>query len=387
MTQVLLPSTEQPGVLLARHLGVPGRRGLVSGITELTPGLSGARVFRVHLSSDNRRDTPLVDRALPSSVIVKVPDAGNHTGIAPQDPQVATREVNFYESGVVERLPAGVRPPRLIGVDRFNGTSGGARQGTLLWTEDVADALSVRWEPPLLFKAARHVAALQHVFRESEPNLLALPWLERDGHAAHAHFVPAAHQRLDRMGAHPRWGWIFTSKERQELHQALDLAAWAAKELRRLPQTFVHGDFHILNLGIESLGAPHGGALVAIDWAHAGIGPLGADVATLINQYATMGGDGDMRPGSELERDTLEMYCAAVAQSAPHTGFSEGGLRATVRRAAGLWHLTWGLHLRLGPGLDWLLRRPDQDADAAAADAEGIRDGCVRALAFMQGAV
>jgi hypothetical protein len=68
---------------------------------------------------------------------------------------------------------------------------------------------------------------------------------------------------------------------------------------------------------------------------------------------------------------------------APRGELAIGDVRTTVGRAAGLWHLTWGLHLRLGPGLDWLLRRPDQGSAEAAA-ASDIREGCVRALAFLE---
>ena len=57
-----------------------------------------------------------------------------------------------------------------------------------------------------------------------------------------------------------------------------------------------------------------------------------------------------------------------------------GDLGAVVRRACRLWHLTWGLHLRLGPGLDWLLRRPDLDSRTPSR-ARDIRDGALRALA------
>lgn len=60
-----------------------------------------------------------------------------------------------------------------------------------------------------------------------------------------------------------------------------------------------------------------------------------------------------------------------------------GDAPAVVRRACGLWHLAWGLHLRLGPGLDWRLRRPDPDSAAAEQEAYAIRDSALRAIAFL----
>jgi hypothetical protein len=150
-----LPAIERVKESLAVHLRLADRRGIVTHITELTSGLGGARLFRVHLSPGGKSDGETYAGSLPPSVILKVPDAGGHTGIAPRDPLVATREVSFYESGIGERLPFGLRPPRLLGIDRLDH---GSCRRTWLWTEDVAAALAVRWDPPRLLQAAECAA-------------------------------------------------------------------------------------------------------------------------------------------------------------------------------------------------------------------------------------
>jgi hypothetical protein len=50
-------------------------------------------------------------------------------------------------------------------------------------------------------------------------------------------------------------------------------------------------------------------------------------------------------------------------------------------REAFLWHLTTGLHLRLGPGLTALLEGRISGEDKRHRAAEDIREGCRRALA------
>jgi hypothetical protein len=236
----------------------------IGGVSEVTPGLSGSRVLRVELTtigtSDGAGGAPGADRR---SVILKVPDWGTPTGIAPRDPWVGTREVHFYESGLAARLPHGLRAPRLLGLDHVP-----PGPGTWLWTEDVATALAVAWNPDRAIAAARRAARLHALFSAERAALERQPWLEREGYAAHAHHLPAAHRNLDRLAEHARWSPLIAPDERAALHRALDLTDWAKQEMGRLPPTLVHGDFHIRNLGWDP-----DGTLVAIDWAHVGIAP------------------------------------------------------------------------------------------------------------------
>ena len=126
-----------------------------------------------------------------------MPDAGAPTGLASRDTGLSTREVRFYESGLAARLPAGLRAPRLVGVDH-----GGPH--TWLWLEDVGTALEDdpevrRWRSG---GALLRTPQLYLADRVSLERLLA----RAQGYAAYAHHVPAAPPPPGRAPTHPRWG-------------------------------------------------------------------------------------------------------------------------------------------------------------------------------------
>ncbi len=146
-------------------------------VSELAPGLSGARVFRVWLRSGP-------GGAWPRSLILKVATPEAATGLASRDPEIGTRELRFYESGLPARLPTGVRTRRLLGIDR---------DGPLpwLWLEDVGAALGTIRTPAGAVETARRAAALRALYVAERAAPDRLPWLEREGYAAHTHHVPA----------------------------------------------------------------------------------------------------------------------------------------------------------------------------------------------------
>ena len=163
------------------------------------------------------------------------------------------------------------------------------------------------------------------------------------------HHVPAAHRNLDACRQHPIWSDVFAAEEAARLHSLLDVSDAAIRELRTLPTTLVHGDFHIANLGIEP-----DGTLVLLDWAHVGVGPLGCDVATLASLFRVFGGASE-EPRGDQERELIAAYADEIARLTDRRD-----LRPSIERAAVLWHRTWGLHLRLGPGLTYLLRDEEE---------------------------
>lgn len=131
-----------------------------------------------------------------------------------------------------------------------------------------------------------------------------------------------------------------------------------AQQLRALPVTPIHGDFHIRNLGFTTTGS-----LMLVDWAQVGLAPLGGDSAGR---------------GLALEDDILTAYCDAIARL---TGTDCS--RPDIIQACGLWHLTWGLHLRLGPGLTYLLQKDNLPPESKRAAATDIYRGTQRARAFL----
>ncbi|GAA3291379.1 hypothetical protein GCM10020295_08050 [Streptomyces cinereospinus] len=127
----------------------------------------------------------------------------------------------------------------------------------------------------------------------------------------------------------------------------------------------MHGDFHSRNAGMAE-----DGTLTLIDWEHVGAGPIGYDLGTFASLYRVFGGAGDLD-----ETELLRTYSAALGRSTGTDVTDEAALGfATV-------HLTWGLHLRLGPGLTAVREgfHGDRPQDIAP-HVDDIRTGCLRAL-------
>lgn len=341
---------------LARCLGVPADRLAVDQIEDLSPRIGSSRVFRVAVRQTRSAS------AGPVSYVLKVPDWGAATLIQPSDPLLETRERRFIENGLAARLPDGLRAPTTVGVEHVGDR-------TWLWMEDVGPAVDVTWDDQAALLAARRAALLHAVYLREEARLHRLDWLQREHYAAYLHHVPAAHRNFDACARHPVWSGLFSTMESGRLHRCLDRSDEAIRELRTLPLTLIHGDFHVANLGVDA-----DGTLVALDWAHVGLAPLGCDVATLVSLYHLFGGT-HARPWLNLERELVAACADEIARIAGH-----GNLTPGLHRAGSLWHRTWGLHLRLGPGLTYLLR-DEQDSPSKRRTAADILEGCTRALA------
>lgn len=340
---------------LRGSLPVSDGQVIVDRIDDLSPGIGSSRVFRVTFSTTGR------EGAGGATVILKVPDWGAPTLIQPDDPLLPQRERHFVECGIARRLPEGLRAPAVLGLDRVG-------ERTWIWMEDVRSAVAITWDAELAVRAARRNALLHAMYLQEPDVLNDLDWIQWHHYAAYAHHVPAAHRNLDACREHHLWSGLFTEPEITELHRALNHSPDAVSELRTLPVTLMHGDFHIQNLGFDP-----DGTLVALDWAHVGIGPVGADIATLASLYHAMGGV-PSREWRDLEQELIAAYADELAQC---TGQAQ--LTPTIARVCALWHGTWGLHLRLGPGLTALLR-DDQDEPWKRRTADDIYEGCTRVL-------
>ena len=335
-------------------LGLPEADVQRAVIEEISSHLSGARVWRVSSS------------AMPSfSAVLKIPDWGTDTPLQGAG-AVTTREWSLISSGLLDQIEQlGVHAPRRLGFERRD-------RRTCLWMEDIRAALAVPWRPPLALRAARDCARLHAFFRSAHQDLLELPWLGRDEAMFYSSYLEACHQNLTSLPQDPRYGSLFDADDIPALHRALDRQAWATRELQRLPPTFIHGDFHNRNIGFDARG------MVVIDWAHAGIAPLGSDIACFTSVYRLFGGEGGT-PENGFEDGMIDAYVDAIQAIEPYPG-----LRADVIHAVGLWHLTWGLHLRLGPGLTALLKNYIKDEEQRERAAIDIQEGCRRALRFLQ---
>ncbi|MFJ3405665.1 phosphotransferase family protein [Promicromonospora sp. NPDC090134] len=345
-----LPDAETIETVLASREGAWGPGARVLSVRDLSQGLSRAAVLRVCVA---------VPHAEPSAWIVKVPGWGQPSLLDSRDGGLDHREARFFRSGVPGLLPRGTTTPPHVTVVGHNG---------LDWIvmRDVDAVLQQSWTPAAAAVAAER-AALLHVPGDLEPGLFAAPWLEAAGYAAYAHHVPDGHDNLDALPGDPRLRNLFTPEQVDALHAGLDAADELAARAAELPTTLVHGDLTPRNAG---LGAD--GALVLIDWEHVGVGPVGYDLGTFVSMYRAFGGHGELD-----EPAVLDVYAEAVS------ALAGTNLRPAAALGFAVAHLTWGLHLRLGPGLTAVRQGLNSHAPARlAAHLDDIRSGCLRALSW-----
>lgn len=348
-----LPDAARIEAVLAAHTGPWGPSPRALKVEDLSPGLGQSAVLRVHTAD-----------AGGSRWIVKIPGGGARSLLDSRDAQLNDREVAFFRSALPARLPAGLATPPQVHVFNVDGLD--VDGGEWIVMRDIGTVLTNPWTPEAAVTAAARLALL-HAPVAADPTLLDLPWLERAGHHAYAHHVPSCHDNLD--ATDPRLADLFTPAQVLALHRCLDAAEALAERATRLPSTLVHGDCTPLNAGLDAAEA-----LILIDWEHAGAGPVGFDLATFVSLYGAFGGLGTLD-----ERAMLQAYGRASAEVA--------GTDLSDAAAAGfaIAHLTWGLHLRLGPGLA-AVRLGVHDHSPAHLDAslEDIRTGCLRALSWAE---
>jgi hypothetical protein len=350
MTDRALPDAETIEAVLASREGAweAGRR--VLSVQDLSPGLGQAAVLRVSTTAPDGR---------PYQWIVKIPDWGNRSLLDSRDAQLDRREALFYDGNIPGLLPRGLAAPSDATVVSHDGL-------TWIVMRDIGTSLHHPWTPA----AARTTAlrtALLHAPGATHPDLLDTPWLERDGFAAYTHHVSAGHQNLDILAHDKQLKALFTPAEVHALHTCLDAAAELNSRAARLPTTLVHGDLTPRNAGVDE-----DDVLVLIDWEHVGVGPVGLDLATFVSLYRAFGGHGELD-----EAALLRVYGQALSDLA------DTDLRHSAALGFASVHLTWGLHLRLGPGLTAVHQGFHGETPAELAPhLDDIRSGCLRALSW-----
>jgi hypothetical protein len=350
MTDRRLPDAEMIESVLASHQGAWDAATRVLSVRDLSPGLGQAAVLRVNAAArDGRR----------SRWIVKIPGWGHRSLLDPRDSQLDRREVQFFGSDIPASLPSGLVTPPDATVVSHNG---------LNWIvmRDIGAVLRRPWSSAAATTTAQR-AALLYVPGAVRPDLLDIPWLERGGYAAYAHHIAAGHDNLDAVAQDPRLNALFTRAQVRALRACLDTAAELSSRAADLPATLVHGDLTPRNAGLD-----RDNALVLIDWEHVGVGPVGFDLGVFVSLYRAFGGHGDLD-----ERALLEVYGQALSE------LSDTDLRHPAALGYATAHLTWGLHLRLGPGLTAVRRGfHGETAEELGPHLDDIRSGCLRALSW-----
>ncbi|MER5183081.1 phosphotransferase [Streptomyces sp. NPDC002896] len=346
----VLPGAGTIEAVLASHEGAWGAGMRVLSVRDLSPGLGQAAVLGVGTTAPDGRL---------SQWIVKIPSWGHRSLLDSRDSQLDRREAHFFAGNIPRLLPRGLATPPDATVVSHNG---------LAWIvmRDIGTALHQPWTPGAATTTALRTALL-YVPGALHPDLLDTPWLERGGYAAYTHHIPAGHDNLDALTHDPQLKALFTPEQLHGLHTCLDAAEELISRAAKLPTTLVHGDLTPRNAGVD-----RDNALVLIDWEHVGIGPVGFDLGTFVSLYRAFGGRGELD-----ERALLDVYGQALSDLA------DTDLRHSAALGFATAHLTWGLHLRLGPGLTAVRQGFLGDAPGQlASHLDDIRSGCLRALAW-----
>lgn len=263
LPEVVRAALEEPSAVLGEWDVVPLRGGFGASGVDLFQG-----VARVGVAARRWR------------VVLKV--------LAPQperdDPSQIyywRREALLFASGVLDRLPTGLRAPRCYGRDQ-------ARDGAeWLWLEHVHEVGEPAWPFARWALAARHLGLLNGAYAApaSDLPLPDLPWLGggrlRSWLGRHARLVEQIAAAADDPAVRVWW-------PRPVVDGVLRL--WEEREtllgpLEALPQTFCHGDAIRRNLLAHR--APDGTEeTVAIDWEFAGRMAVGEEVGQTLSVAA-----------------------------------------------------------------------------------------------------
>jgi len=272
-----MASTAEPVTIDRETLSVPVRAALGRDTAEIidwqrttlhggvSPTTGG--VYRVMGRADDHGET------LVWSLVLKVlRAAGGDT-----DPTGTTywkREVLAYQSGVLTALAAGVIAPRCFGISEF------ADESAWLWLEEVTDTCGAPWPFSCYGTAAYHLGQFNGAYW-GEHMLPAAPWLSRGWLAAWVAQFRVEAAALARVLEHPLVRQVCPGPLAARLLQLLADHATFLAALDRLPQTFCHHDAWSRNLFLRRDQAGHE-QTVLIDWADAGSGALGQELAAFI---------------------------------------------------------------------------------------------------------
>ncbi|MFN2602829.1 MAG: phosphotransferase [Gemmatimonadaceae bacterium] len=179
------------------------------------------------------------------------------------------REYLIYESRVLENLP-GIRAAKCYGME--NGRSSAA-----IWLEDLSDLSSARWDLDRYRLAARRLGEFNGAYLTERP-VPSRVFPAGDSLRSFAHEFTEHFSRINDLRDQPM---IVRCWPNDLIDRVLEL--WEEREmflaaLDRLPRTFCHNDAFPRNLFVDERHAE----VVAVDWAFAGIGPVGSELAPMV---------------------------------------------------------------------------------------------------------
>jgi Phosphotransferase enzyme family len=174
------------------------------------------------------------------------------------------RELLLFESGLLEALPGGLAAPRFYGGHELPGNV------IWMWLEDVSRPHAA-WSPERCKLAAYHLGCFNGAYLSGTP-MPVQPWLARQ---CARQFVEMSHGAISMIGQH------LPEIREDPVVRFLENSDSVLDALERIPHTFCHFDAGTYNLMSRRTGTAQE-ETVAIDWALAGVGPVGAELSQLV---------------------------------------------------------------------------------------------------------
>lgn len=344
------PKDEEVAASLSKHIGYVVRKSDIVNVSDLSPGLSSSRVFRVTFSRCGSN----------FSLILKIPNWGSSSTLSVSDPLVPKRELLFFQSELPSFLDNRIAVPDVIGLETCH-------EKTWIWMNDDYEAFKIAWRHQSAFAAAKAIAGLHTTYQRYQRELESFGWLAREPYRMFEGHRDEANENLLHIARYPKAFPQLSPEAIETLKGCLTEYEALLAQLRRMPLSLVHGDFHPRNIGFLP-----DDRMLLIDWCQTGLGPLGSDLAIFISLYGLFSGVRECR-SANFERSLISAYhkqlCLPPSMSVSPT---------EIEWVVWLWAATWGLHLRLGPGLSAVFAGKIQSPEALFATIHDIVSGCDR---------
>jgi Phosphotransferase enzyme family len=209
----------------------------------------------------------------------------------------------LYQSGFLKQLPTALKVPCCYGVQQPNDGI------AWVWLEDVGQGNDLPWGVSDYRQVARQLGLMNgHFLNPKLEPWMSQHWL-RSRIESHAGGVTLLQQSLE----NPWVQRIFPPATAKGIQQLWDERERFLQALERLPQAFCHLDVFRRNLSAR-LNADGIRETQVFDWAFAGVGALGQELAPLVMANLSFF-EVDWLEGRDLEEQTFAGYVQGLRES------------------------------------------------------------------------
>ncbi|WP_331709454.1 phosphotransferase [Devriesea agamarum] len=281
--------------------------------------------------------------------------SSNSSGIRLQSSDDISREINVYTLPLTEKATRRISRPQLL-AHCSSGTS------SWILLEDVGQALDIEWSIDRALTAMRAAASLDVVAKTPQKHE---SWIAPKEYRSFEHHIDAGLQSIEILRQSPKLkDELDTTTDLNRLEQLLRTARKTATALDLEPHTFQHGDLNNSNMGFTSADS-----LMLIDWAQAGMAPIGSDIAVFLSGFCAFGGQLETTTAEDFDNLMIAEYVRAHPHHIPHS---------IIQRVVDLWSISWAIQVRLGAGLPAAWNMSEGSSNRANIIAD-VRDGLHRA--------